>query len=210
MKTYYYYVSFFILALVVNVLLLIRVIGEGMPMIDRWSSPMVEGLDGTTVFTVFRWITELGSGTFLIPFSIVFAIFLWWYARDWLAAVMLPLGTLLGYRVNHWIKISVNRERPSIFEEAEGVGYSFPSGHAMVALIAYGLCIYYLIKYTESKKIALWINIIGISLILLIGMSRYVIHVHYLSDVLAGFGFGIMFLFCWIGLYHLIGNWKVK
>ncbi|MRH44140.1 phosphatase PAP2 family protein [Aquibacillus halophilus] len=203
-KRRYFFISFLIFATVASVLLTIRVTDKETPIIDQWSSPLVAELDSSMIFFIFRWLTELGSGTFLTPFSVVFAIFIWRFSKDWVAALMCPLGALVGYRLNHWIKVLVERERPRILEGAEGVGYSFPSGHAMVSMIAYGLFIYFLIKYTKSGSVSLWINIVGVMLILLIGMSRYVIRVHYLTDVLAGYAFGFLFLMLWIGLYHLL------
>ncbi|MDL4842767.1 phosphatase PAP2 family protein [Aquibacillus rhizosphaerae] len=209
-KRNYFYVSFFILAVVSSILLTVRVISEDMPVIDLWASPLVANLDNTTIFSGFRWITELGSGTFITPFTILFSLFLWRFSKDWIASFMVVLGTFLGYRVNHWIKVLIERERPRIMEEAEGIGYSFPSGHAMGAMIAYGLYVYFLTQNTKSKRLKVWINIIGVLLIILIGFSRYVIRVHYISDVLAGYMFGFIFLMIWIGLYHLIVRMKKR
>ncbi|WP_186579146.1 phosphatase PAP2 family protein [Aquibacillus kalidii] len=206
LKTKYFYSSFFLIALISSGLLTIRIIQGETPVIDVWSAPAVASIENSVTFDIFRWITELGSGSFLTPFTIFFSFFMWRYSKKWLPPVMIFSGILLGYRVNHWIKLIVERERPRIFAEAEGVGYSFPSGHAMVAIIAYGLFLYFLTKYTASRKAVLWINIIGIALILLIGFSRYVIQVHYLTDVLAGYMFGYMFLMIWIGIYHLINS----
>ncbi|QTM98627.1 phosphatase PAP2 family protein [Sediminibacillus dalangtanensis] len=203
-KRTYFFLSFLLLAIVSSAFITLEVLFREEPILDRWTAPAVQGIDKTLLFFVFRWLTELGSGTFLTPFTIVAALFLLLYSRDWLAALMMASGTLLGYRVNHWIKLAVERERPRLFSEAEGVGYSFPSGHAMVSLIAYGLLIYFLLKYVKSEKSALFLNIFGICLILLIGVSRYVIRVHYLTDVLGGYAFGFIFLSIWIGFYSFL------
>ncbi|WP_053220424.1 phosphatase PAP2 family protein [Virgibacillus senegalensis] len=203
-KRTYFFVSFLLLAILSGVFITLEVTFNEEPILDRWTGPAVQGLDQTFLFFVFRWLTELGSGTFLTPFTIVAALFLLLYTRDWLAALMLASGTLIGYRVNHWIKLAVERDRPRLFSAAEGVGYSFPSGHAMVSLIAYGLLIYFLLKYVKSQKAALFINVFGICLILLIGLSRYVIRVHYLTDVLGGYAFGFIFISIWIGFYHAL------
>lgn len=179
-----------------------------MPLLDQWSAPAAVALEQSLIFSIFRWITELGSGSFLIPFTVAFAIGLWIYTKDWLASIMCIAGLLLGYKANFWIKYVVARERPRILAEAEGVGYSFPSGHAMVSLITYGVMIYFLVSYVRSTSIAVSIHVIGILLILFIGMSRYIIRVHYLSDVLAGYAFGAVFLILWISLYQLIRKWQ--
>ncbi|GGM25401.1 phosphatidylglycerophosphatase B [Paraliobacillus quinghaiensis] len=194
-------------AIFIAVLLTVRVITTDMPVLDEWSSPFVDTLQGTTLFVVFRWITELGSGTFIAPFLVVFAVTYYYFSKNLIASIMIPLGALLGYRANHWIKILIERERPSLLPEAEGVGFSFPSGHAMGAMIAYGLVIHFLTVYLKNDNTKLTLQIVGVVLIVLIGMSRYVIRVHYLTDVVAGFAFGFLFLATWIGFYNRINNY---
>ncbi|WP_077623124.1 phosphatase PAP2 family protein [Sediminibacillus massiliensis] len=203
-KQNYFYISFFLLALIIVLFLTVNVMTSKMPVIDAWSRPAAESLDDTRAFIVFRWITELGSGTFITPFIIVASILLWIYSKDWLASIMLAGGTLLGYRANYWIKLLVERERPRIFAAAEGEGYSFPSGHAMGSMIAYGLLVFFFARYMKKQKAVFILNLVGIMLILLIGLSRYVIQVHYLTDVLAGYAFGFLFLMIWTLLYKVL------
>ena len=65
-------------------------------------------------------------------------------------------------------------------------GYSFPSGHSAMALSMYGS-----LAMEIRKK---WAWFIGIALILLIGMSRFIMGVHYPTDVLAGWAVGLLAL----------------
>ncbi|SDJ88556.1 phosphatase PAP2 family protein [Sediminibacillus albus] len=203
-KRSYFYVSFFLLAVLSGIYITIDVLFSAQPLLDKWTGPVVEGLDNTMIFFFFRWITELGSGSFITPFAIVMALVLLLFTRDWLAVIMFVTGTFLSYRINYWIKLLVERERPRVLAEAEGVGFSFPSGHAMGAMVTYGMLVYFLLKYIKSQKAALAINIFGFCLILLIGLSRYVIRVHYLTDVLGGYAFGFVYIVVWIGLYHFL------
>ena len=70
-----------------------------------------------------------------------------------------------------------------IIEES---GYIFPSGHSMASMAFYGFIIFLVWKYVKTNK--KWIYTIVLSLlILLIGISRIYLGVHYASDVLAGF-----------------------
>lgn len=202
-------VAFFLTGFIV-IMITISVMSDQMPLIDKWSAPTVEDLGGTSIFIMFRWITELGSGTFVTPFIILFAILFFLGTRNWLAGFMIPLGSFFGYRVNYWIKLIVERERPSLLPEAEGIGYSFPSGHAMAAMVTYGLLIYFLTSSLKKRQDRLIVQIVLVVLIVLIGMSRYIIHVHYLSDVIAGFGYGYIFLMLWIWLYQFINKFVVK
>lgn len=74
------------------------------------------------------------------------------------------------------------------------VGYSFPSGHSMVSMAFYGFLIYLIYNNIKNKYIK-WILICSLSiLIILIGISRIYLGVHYTSDVLAGFLLSISYL----------------
>jgi membrane-associated phospholipid phosphatase len=63
----------------------------------------------------------------------------------------------------------------------------FPSGHAIAATTVYGGVLVALDRYRDPKLLA------GAGgLVALVGLSRVVIGVHYLGDVLAGFAVGVM------------------
>ena len=73
-------------------------------------------------------------------------------------------------------------------------GFSFPSGHAMVATAFYGILIFLILK-TDIKKVykKIWIIVLS-TVILLIGISRIYLGVHYASDVIAGFSLSISYI----------------
>lgn len=101
--------------------------------------------------------------------------------------------------VNHLIKEIVQRPRPPIeFRMVEESSFSFPSGHAMTSATFYGLIIYFVFKYVKNKKVRNTICTALSLLIFLIGISRIYLGVHYASDVLAGFTFGIVYLVLYI------------
>lgn len=76
--------------------------------------------------------------------------------------------------------------------------YSFPSGHAMMSIAFYGLLIWLLGRHLRQHKIQELVIGFLILLILLIGFSRIYLRVHYPSDVIAGYSFGIGWL--WLSL----------
>ncbi|HLS09788.1 phosphatase PAP2 family protein [Lentibacillus sp.] len=199
--------SYIILFLLMAVLLTIgiwvfRIISGKVLYIDQITRGLVEAFEDTTTYTIFRWITELGSGTFLTPFTILTALLLWFAFRDWLPAVIFGLGTLSSHGLNILIKQLVERERPSIFVAANAEGFSFPSGHAMIPMVCYGLLAYFVAKKLTSSKAVLTVQFSFALLIFLIGISRFIINVHYLTDVFAGFVFGFIYLIGMIYLYE--------
>lgn len=198
-------VFFFLLASVIAGYITYRIASNRTTNLDAWAEPFVSDLNEQgMLFTIFRWITELGSATFLVPFSLVMAVLIWWLSRNWLMVTFFASGAIIGPYLVTVIKNLVQRERPRILEMAEGEGYSFPSGHAMSSMIIYGMLIYFFTILLKKSNHIFMINTVFVLLILLIGLSRYIIRVHHLSDVLAGFSYGFIFIVIWLGLFHWV------
>ena len=53
--------------------------------------------------------------------------------------------------VNQGLKLMIKRDRPNILRLVEIGGYSFPSGHAMVSTVLYGLIAYIAYKFINKK-----------------------------------------------------------
>ena len=51
--------------------------------------------------------------------------------------IVYPMGILITHLVNKGIKEIVKRERPSLNEALDALGYSFPSGHAMLSIMTF-------------------------------------------------------------------------
>ncbi|WP_087973345.1 phosphatase PAP2 family protein [Oceanobacillus rekensis] len=195
-------ILFCLLILLLIGLWVIQIIKGYVPYIDRWTRELVMILDNSIIYDVFYYLTKLGSGSFLTPFVIIMAIVIGVLLKNWFAAFIFASGTLMTHVLNILIKKMVDRERPSISIALDAEGYSFPSGHAMISIVCYGLLVYFLRKKIRSMKVALVTHLIFALLIFLVGISRYVINVHYLTDVLAGFGIGFMCLVAFIYLYE--------
>lgn len=106
--------------------------------------------------------------------------------------------------LNVVMKELVARERPSISIPLGAEGYSFPSGHAMNAIICYGILTYFITKKIRSKFIRIVLWIIATIVIILVGISRYVANVHFITDVIAGFFFGSLYVLSLVYLFHRI------
>src|SRR5699024_6419265 len=114
-------------------------------------SNYAETLENTIVYNLAFYITKLGSKSFLIPFTFVVCAFLLLIYRNILPAIVIASGTLLTHLFNDLIKGIIKRERPSLLAEANATGYSFPSGHAMIPVVFYGLLLYYTNKKVKNK-----------------------------------------------------------
>lgn len=190
------------------VIWMFEIMTNQLPYVDRWTRNYVDYLDNTSFFYIFRGITELGSGSFFIPFVLMGVVILLVLFKRMLPAIIFSLGTFSTHLLNKLIKLIVRRDRPSVWAEVNAEGFSFPSGHAMISVVCYGIFIYYLNNKIKSEKLKKYLIITITLLIFLIGISRYVINVHYLTDILAGFSIGGLCLLLLVTLDKAI--FKIK
>ena len=107
-------------------------------------------------------------------------------------------NTLTSTLLNNALKLSLLRERPT-WKLYNPVGYSYPSGHSMTSFAFYGLIIYLIIKYYKGKGRKIIVGLLSL-LILVIGISRIYLGVHYFTDVIGAYLFDIGYLIIFITL----------
>ncbi|MBN6206826.1 phosphatase PAP2 family protein [Ralstonia pickettii] len=163
-------------------------------------------------------LSEIGNIRLIIALTIGFVIFLfikkWYVAGFWLGGTVLcfaAIGTKL-------IKKVIDRARPDILPLIEKITESFPSGHATSATIFYGMLGLVLLLITKKywKK-----AVIGLAVLLLIGfilMTRIYLGVHFPTDVIGGFLYGMASVFISVGIYqrlleplqHMLLRFKIE
>lgn len=112
--------------------------------------------------------------------------------RDWRHLVALSVTCGGGALLSAALKAIFHRARPAYSTEFHATWWSFPSGHAMDSLIVYGLFAYWLSRHTRVARVPLFA---GAALIVgCIGFARIYLGVHYLSDVIAGYSAGLVWL----------------
>ncbi|HEX8645231.1 MAG TPA: phosphatase PAP2 family protein [Allosphingosinicella sp.] len=147
-----------------------------------------------------RILTELGGYRLLMPLSAGAALWLAW-KRRFRPAVLLLAVTISGRLLVEFQKVQMARIRPSLHEHlVEVQSLSFPSAHAANSTMVYlGLALLLTSTYPR-RALALW----GAAwLVIAIGASRVVLGVHWPSDVIAGWAFG---LFWTLLLFRLAGQ----
>lgn len=136
-------------------------------------------------------VTALGNTLTLTVVVLAVSTFLW-LSRHRLSVALLMIALAGGAAVNFLLKDIFDRPRPSVVEWGTEVATaSFPSGHAMSAMIAYGSVAYLVgrLEPTRLMRLATWC--FAAVLILGIGASRMYLGVHYPSDVVAGYTAGL-------------------
>ena len=103
---------------------------------------------------------------------------------------------LAGAGLLNWLlKFSFARVRPASFFEYPLPGSpSFPSGHALYAASVFGGLAVLVTARIRNPLLRLLIWFVAIALILLVGLSRVYLGVHYPSDVLAGYAIGVIWV----------------
>jgi undecaprenyl-diphosphatase len=99
-----------------------------------------------------------------------------------------------GALLNLALKAVFQRARPELDAPLmTALGWSFPSGHAMAAMVAYGM-LAYLAVMRFGRPAAPFIVAAACAVVLAVGFSRVYLGVHYFSDVVGGFLSGIAWL----------------
>ena len=154
--------------------------------IDQWGMQWVNWREGTTA--TFAWyfaltIDWLGRALISIVLALLLGV---WLAKQQRGVWWAPPALLsAGWLINFLLKVAFDRPRPALEVAISTSGSAFPSGHAtattlLLALFAYGLW----------PLLPRWLRmpVMGVFLVLVVlaALTRPLLGVHYISDVLAG------------------------
>ena len=129
------------------------------------------------------------------------------HKRFWPELAMLLIGAGGGAIIWSYLIGIFERVRPTNQIGIVVTDYSFPSGHAISAVLCYGLLAYFFISKMPSL---FWKWVVAIAALLtmaFIGFSRLYLGGHYLTDIVAGYALGL----AWAGLvFTLIESLSFK
>ena len=133
-----------------------------------------------------RVVTALGYYWVVLPL-LVLSAYAFYRRGRMISAVLLVVSTCGGMVLTATLKSVFQRTRPELFESGYTASfYSFPSGHATIAVGFYGTLA--ILVAWRLKGFWRWsVVAAGALLVLLIGYSRMYLGVHYPTDILAGY-----------------------
>ena len=149
--------------------------------------------------------TSIGNVKSVVIIVIILGLLISLRYKHWKKALWFALTVLLGAGiVNNFVKNTFERTRPLLTHLVEEHSYSFPSGHAMGAIIYSGALAFLIYEANKSKVAHLKFYTVNGTLLfsLLIAMSRLYLGVHFASDVIAGLSLGAAFLFIAMAIYE--------
>lgn len=143
-------------------------------------------LRNTSLLHFFYFITLFAESKVVI--FMIFAICLSLLVnKQKLYILTLGLATFLGTAITTIGKHFFQRQRPDIFIRAVTENsFSFPSGHATMAIIFYGFITYLILRNIKSKKFKISSICLFAITVIAIDLSRLYLGVHYFTDVIAG------------------------
>lgn len=147
----------------------------------------IQGLEGPLLTGVMKFFTQIGSVPFVIILSVLISLFLY-FALHHRSEMILLIVVIVGTQViNYLLKQYFARMRPDLHRLIEISGYSFPSGHAMTAFSFYTLLAFLLWRHIRKRIDRIILVILSACFIILIGISRIYLGVHYPSDIIGGY-----------------------
>lgn len=165
---------------------------------------LVAGHDGWV--TVFDVVSLLGKPVTLWVVTGASVLYTWRHNAPRLTLFLLAT-TLGGGVVSTGVKLAVDRPRPDVeVPLGEAFGKSFPSGHAFSSTVVFGAVLLTFLPVLRPRLRHLAIAA-AVVLVLCIGVSRLLLGVHFLTDVLAGYILGLAWL---IGATSVFEIWRAE
>lgn len=138
--------------------------------------------------TFYSLITDLGGTFCVFLLTILVSLYFILRKKDFKTAYWFIFNVALGAGLlNQLVKFLFQRTRPTIEHLVLQDGYSFPSGHSMASLICYGGIAFLIIQFLSKTWIKWIVGLLAALLIIVIGISRIYLGVHFPSDVIGGF-----------------------
>jgi len=169
--------------------------GEQDDILDKKVSEFLSiKIENPQLTRIMKLITFFASLDFLLASYVLLTLWLWLIKRNKLLALDIAVIAIASSLLTTFFKNIFQKVRPldPLIEPLEN--YSYPSGHASLGFIFYGLLGYLVWKLRMRHAYKYLITGSLILFSLLIGFSRIYLRIHHTSDVIAGFCQGIAWL----------------
>ncbi|MEU9867919.1 phosphatase PAP2 family protein [Actinomadura sp. NPDC048021] len=175
----------------------------------QWDAPVHAWFLGHRlgpVTVLMEAVTWLGSTAVLIPLFVVVGVYLVWSRREWGITLFVWVALAGSVVLGEVGKVLLARLRPPVPDMIVRVGgFSFPSGHSVQAMTCWTLlAVLAATAGTLRRRTRVVFAWISAAIIVLVGLSRLYLGVHWLSDVIGGFLLGAV----WLLLLLTVRGWR--
>jgi undecaprenyl-diphosphatase len=154
---------------------------------DGWALDLARDIQTQALTTLAKVLSFLGSFWVLLVAVVATGVFL--VTRDRVAeAITLGIGFVLTDITFHVFKAAVDRPRPPD-PLVDSSGSAYPSGHAALAMTYLAIAVLLAHGGRAARRLA--IVLAGVAAVVLIGLARVYLRVHWLSDVGGGWAVGL-------------------
>lgn len=185
----------------------------GSESIERFDTSIiqfVQGLEAPWLTAVLKTFTWIGSAYVVIPVTVtafLLLYFVYHHRQQAFLFVTVISGTVLS---NELLKLYFKRERPEIYRIIDAGGFSFPSGHTMMAFSLYTIIAYILWRNVKSSRGRILLLLFTIFMIIMIAGSRIYLGVHYPSDIVGGLAASTLWVTIAITIYGAYQNYRAE
>ncbi|MBE1553246.1 phosphatase PAP2 family protein [Sporosarcina limicola] len=168
---------------------------------DNTIITFVQGLETPWLTVIMKGFTWVGSGYVVAPIALI-TICVLYFMLHYRHQAFLFVAVIGGTAVlNGLLKIYFKRERPEIHRIMEASGFSFPSGHTMMAFSLYAIIAYIAWRNVKTALSHILLFLFSAFMVIMIGTSRIYVGVHYPSDVLGGVAASALWVIVAISVY---------
>ncbi|MDD9268025.1 phosphatase PAP2 family protein [Paenibacillus sp. GCM10023248] len=160
---------------------------EQLQFFDHAVIQAVQSLESPELTPMMAFFSFIGSTWMVITLSLAAIAFLYFALHHRFELLFFVLVETASAILNQLLKLSFARERPDLHRIVEEAGFSFPSGHSMGAFALYASLAFLLWRHISSGIGRIAVILLSSLMILLIGISRIYLGVHYPSDVIGGY-----------------------
>lgn len=180
--------------------------------IVQFDSAVVNAIHADTspsLIPIMLWISDVGN-QLPLAVTVVLVVYCFW-KRRWPDLLLFVLAVGGAQLIDALSKLLFHRVRPAFANPITlATGYSFPSGHAMGAMVFYGLLAYLLIRREKLWASRVLIAVTFVLVVGLVGFSRIYLGVHYPSDVVGGYTAGLAWLALTTSGVDIFRKWHLE
>lgn len=144
----------------------------------------IQSFENKTMTTIMIFISDISEWFVYIPIAFILILIpktRFTYGLPSMCTLVATSG------VNYILKDIFAEQRPHFHRLIAESGYGFPSAHAMVGTAFIGICTYIFLTSDNKISLKIFASLVSISTLLIVGLSRIYLGVHFPTDVLGGY-----------------------